>query len=158
MTSDTLGNRRIVRLSSLATILLVSGGAFWYLHDERPLPVPQAEEPAPSAAQAIAPSPLLPKLRDYPAPASFEHFTYQGEATRAVSGACKDHYYAILIFPAETDYRAEPRNAFHNRATRCVDGTFSEAVALPVPPYVPGHEYYVIRADQSEHGQWYDAY
>ena len=126
---------------------------FFFLHGN---PVPEAPvERVETTVDTKAPQ-LVPSLRTYPAPESLTHFIYAGEESYAVTGECADRYYAILIYDADIDYRAEPARARYNQARVCDGGAFADNILLGALGLIPGNRYYLIRASQGETGGWYD--
>lgn len=144
------------RILALAVIFFLSGCAFFLLHTFR-----KDEAPVQPVAVAVSEnrSDTRSALAHYPAPESFEHFTFTpGMRAYAVSGTCSDRYYAILIYQADVDYRESALDAKYNMASECVDGIFETAIGLHSLPLTEETSYYVVRAQQGEEGGWYNPY
>lgn len=101
---------------------------------------------------------LVPSLATYPLPEVFHQFVYTRGEALVVRGECVDAYYTIMIFPAETDYRAHPEDARFNTAYPCKGSVFMEHVPIDTLFLSEGEGYYVVKAHQGEVGEWYSPY
>ena len=111
-----------------------------------------------SGAPIIGSEPL--KLNNFPEPSKFKSFAFDPQKnagkTINVSGACKDFYYTILIFPEGVDYRESPYEARYNTASPCPPGgEFKKSINLSALNLTKGN-YYIVRADQGEKSAWYN--
>ncbi len=146
---------RAWRLLALSIASLVLGATFFLLHQK-------SEAPASSSAPTPRADAVLPEARRYiqgPEPAVFKTISYVPSSPElTVEGACSDAYYAVLIYSADIDYRESPLDAKYNTALPCPEsGRYARTIDLSLLPLAAGERYYVIRAQQGERGQWYDA-
>lgn len=107
-----------------------------------------------------APPAVVPASSPLPPPKAFAHFFYDpaGRGSVEVAITCRAFYFAILVFPADVDYRLNPRAARINRALPCSGRQeFTETVDLGAYQLAKG-EYYLVRAHQDAAGTWYQPY
>ncbi len=146
-------------------VMFFAAGLFFFIKDTASPPPSGAPSPsAPTfnvapAGPAALPSPLFAK---YPDPSKFQKFIYDGRTINngnelAVSATCDDVYLAILVYPADFDYRQDPNRAVFNKAFPCtITRPFSYVISTAdATAFKPG-TYYVIKADQGARGTWYD--
>lgn len=94
----------------------------------------------------------------FKAPESFKTFSYDANIGKkiAISGTCRDSYYALLIFDSKTDYRKEPAAARYNSAFPCnASHLFTMEVNVKDFNLATGN-YYLFIADKGEEGSWYN--
>ncbi|MBI5400801.1 MAG: hypothetical protein HZB12_01650 [Candidatus Yonathbacteria bacterium] len=97
-----------------------------------------------------------PKI--FKAPTNFKSFLYDATLGKkiALTGTCKDAYYALLIFKTADDYRKDPARSYYNSAYPC---PASSLIALEVDLQsinLPTGSYYLFLADQGNTGSWYN--
>lgn len=97
-----------------------------------------------------------PVVIEGPAKSAFEEIELPSEEQVVRSLVCADAYYVVALFPADADYRTEPRRAVYNTASPCVKGEPVEATLLLSLVTAPAGSYYMVVADQGVEGTWYN--
>ncbi len=109
--------------------------------------------PTSRSQETISPVPISA----LPAPESFKHFPYVNGMSVPVSGLCSAPYIAVLIFPAQEDYRTNSRAFVFDSAYPCDAGkVFSKTITPDMIHLSSGVSYYVIIADEKDSGTWYN--
>ena len=97
-------------------------------------------------------------LKNMPDPKKFQTFTYKNQDSIEIKIECDDIFSTILIYNSKTDYRYDPLNAKLNTAYPCEKSTLKKEIHLEKNNFQVGEEYYIIRAQQSKTGMWYNPY
>lgn len=147
--------RRKTRIKILLALLVI-GGFFWYTKFGAP-----AAEPYESTGQELQVADdsseyPMPILVEGPSPDSFEIFTLPASGIESRSMVCGDVLYAVLVFPAEVDYRRNPRGFVYNSATPCPKGDKILVEIAKEHIRTAAGEYYLVVADQGASGSWYN--
>jgi hypothetical protein len=146
--------KRSYRILALATVIGMLGMIFWFGSGrEIDRQVPEVRSRATQSQ---------PLFASYPAPKTFPHFTYgtaglTEQNILEVKGTCSDDFFAILVFPGDADYRADPSLAVMNKAFPCpADKKIAYTVKFQDLPKLQSGSYYLMVADQPIRGVWYN--
>lgn len=151
---DTSVRRKVYRIEVLITLFVISA-FFWFLKFGDTIAKQRlVVDPSLQVSGTPIASPTI--VITGPEPATFSTFVLPGEGELRREIVCQNSLYTTLIFPADADYRKDPRSAVYNSANECLKGKQIEVVINKETLTLKPGRYYLVVADQGASGSWYN--